>query len=264
MKKTDNPRRKTRLLHVARSVRMTPNMQRVTLGGSDLADFPGEQESAHIKLFLPEAGQSSEEFGRQVQSGSKAITRRTYTVRHHRPDALELDIDFVVHEGGGPACDWALRAGPGDIIGVAGPGPIKAPDRESDWFLFGADMAAIPAAAAALEALPQDAVGHAVFEITSDDDIQPVSAPPGIMIHWLVHEDPHVSSAQQLEFFRTLDWPTGQPGVFVAGESGAVAGLRSYLIKERGLDKRKMYISAYWKIGLIEDQHQIEKNAEAA
>ncbi|MDA4848157.1 siderophore-interacting protein [Hoeflea poritis] len=256
--KAQNSGRKTRLLHVVRAARLTPNMHRVTLGGSELADFPTGQESAHIKLFVPESGQPAEDFGQLVRAGSKDITRRTYTVRHHRPDAAELDIDFVVHEGGGPACDWALRARPGDVIGVAGPGPIKTPDHGADWFLFGADMAAIPAAAAALEALPQDAVGHAIFEITTDDDIQPVRAPAGIKIHWLVHEDPHVSSTQQLEFFRALDWSPGVPGVFVAGESGAVAGLRSYLINERGLDKRKMYISAYWKIGLI------EKNAKAA
>ncbi|WP_419913274.1 siderophore-interacting protein [Hoeflea sp.] len=264
MTKTPKPGRRTRLLHVVRTQQLSPNMQRVTLGGGDLADFPAGQESAHVKLFLPRANQSQEDFAREMQSGSKEITRRTYTVRHHRAGAVEMDIDFVVHEGGGPACDWAMRARPGDFIGVAGPGPIKTPDHGSDWFLFGADMSAIPAAAAALEALPQDAIGHAVFEITCDDDIQPISPPPGVKVHWLVHEDPHASSTQQLEFFKALDWAPGVPGVFVAGESGAVTGLRSYLVNDRGLDKRKMYISAYWKIGLIEDQHQIEKNAKAA
>lgn len=264
MTKKQNSGRKTRLLHVIRATRLTPNMHRVTLGGGELADFPTGQESAHIKLFIPACDQSFDAFGLQLRSGSKDITRRTYTVRNHRPDVHELDIDFVVHEGGGPACDWALRAQPGDFVGVAGPGPIKTPDHGADWFLFGADMAAIPAAAAALEALPQDVIGHAIFEITTDDDIQPVCAPPGIKTHWLVHEDPHTSSLQQLEFFRALDWPAGLPGIFVAGESSAVAGLRSYLTNERRLDRRKMYISAYWKIGLIEDQHQIEKRAEAA
>lgn len=36
---------------------------------------------------------------------------RTYTVREHREDANELDIDFAVHEpGGGLASRWAMRA----------------------------------------------------------------------------------------------------------------------------------------------------------
>lgn len=138
------------------------------------------------------------------------------------------------------------------------------PDHNASWFLFGADMAALPAAAAALEDLPHDAVGHAIFEITSDDDIQPVSAPEGVKIHWLVHDDPHCSSTQQIEFFKSLDWPNASPGIFVAGESGAVSGLRKYLIEETGLDNRKTYISSYWKIGLVEDQHQAMKQVEAA
>ncbi|MCP4998451.1 MAG: siderophore-interacting protein [Hyphomicrobiales bacterium] len=259
-----NTGRRTRILNVVRSERITPTMQRVTLCGDDLGDFPAGQESAHIKLMIPNDNQDFTEFRELIESGSKAIPRRTFTIRHHRTDTREMDVDFVVHDGGGPACSWALAAKPGDFIGVAGPGPIKKPVSGADWFLFGADIAAIPAAAAAFEALPQDAVGHAVFEITNDDDIQPVSAPKGIKLHWLVHDDPHTSSEQQLEFFRSLDWPKGLPGIFVAGESGAVSGLRKYLINERGLDKRAMYISAYWKIGLVEDQHQEQKRAEAA
>ncbi|MEX3008059.1 siderophore-interacting protein [Hoeflea sp. TYP-13] len=262
--KQQNTGRRTRIVEVARSERLTPTMQRVTLCGEDLADFPAGQESAHIKLLIPQENQSLTAFRDLVESKSKAVARRTYTVRHHRADTNELDVDFVVHDGGGPACSWALAAGPGDFIGVAGPGPKKKPVDNADWYLFGADMAAIPAAAAALEELPDDAVGHAVFEITCDDDIQPVDAPDGIQLHWLVHEDPHTSSEQQLEFFRSIDWPKGTPGIFVAGESGAVSGLRKYLTNERGLDKRAMYISAYWKIGLIEDQHQVQKQAEAA
>jgi NADPH-dependent ferric siderophore reductase len=259
-----NTGRRTRLLHVIRSERITPTMQRVTLGGDDLADFPPGMESAHIKLILPDGRQDLVGFRDLLASGSKTLPRRTYTVRHHRHEPSEMDVDFVVHEGGGPACGWALAARPGDFVGVGGPGPVKKPFDGANWYLFGADMAAIPAAAAALEALPGDAVGHAVFEITHDDDIQPMNPPAGIRFHWLVHEDPHTSSEQQLEFFRALSWPKGIAGIFVAGESGAVSGLRKFLVTERGLDKRAMYISAYWKIGLVEDQHQMEKRAEAA
>ncbi len=261
---TPNRGRATRVLEVKHTRRLTPTMQRVTLTGTDLETFPAGQESAHIKLIIPLPHQTQAEFRSALENGSKLEPRRTYTVRHHRVDANEMDVDFVVHEGGGPACNWALAARAGDFIGVAGPGPKKKPDHGALWFLFGADMAALPAAAAALEDLPHDAVGHAIFEITSDDDIQPVNAPKGMQIHWLVHNEPHQSSSQQIEFFRSLDWPDASPGIFVAGESGAVIALRKYLIEEKGLDKRAAYISAYWKIGLVEDQHQAMKRAEAA
>lgn len=256
--------RKTRVVDVVRSGRLTPNMHRVTLGGSELADFPGGQESAHVKLLLPGLGLCRSGFRQCLLSDPKQMTTRTYTVRHHRPQAYELDIDFVVHESGGPARDWALNSQPGDFAGLAGPGPIKTPDQGSDWFLFCADMSALPAAAAAIEALPQTAVGHAILEITCDDDIQPIDAPPGIMCHWLIHENPSEVSDQQLEYVKALDWLNGTPGVFVAGESNTVTSLKKHLTEIRNLERRGMYISAYWKIGLVEDQHQIEKRAKAA
>ncbi|MCY6381537.1 siderophore-interacting protein [Hoeflea prorocentri] len=256
--------RKTRVLDVVRSGRLTPNMHRVTLGGMELADFPGGQESAHVKLLLPERGATQASFRQRLLSDPKQITTRTYTVRHHRPHAQEIDIDFVIHEGGGAACDWALGSRPGDFAGIAGPGPIKAPDPVSDWFLFCADMTALPAAAASMETLPPTAVGHAILEITCDDDIQPIDAPPGMMCHWLIHENPSEFSDQQLEYVKALDWLDGTPGVFVAGESTTVSSLKTHLTEIRNLDRKGMYISAYWKIGLVEDQHQIEKRAKAA
>ena len=40
----------SRLLTVARSIRLTPNMQRITFGGDSLADFPEGRESSYFKL----------------------------------------------------------------------------------------------------------------------------------------------------------------------------------------------------------------------
>ncbi len=257
--------RRMRIGEVARATRLTPNMHRVTLTGADLEDFPPGQESAHIKFVLPDPGQSRADFEAMIEDGrNKELRRRTYTVRHHRPDVNELDVDFVVHEGGGPACDWALAAKSGSFIGIGGPGPKKAPDVVADWYAFGADMSAIPAAAACIEELPADAVGHAFFEILSEDDRQEVNAPPGIEIHWHVHSDVHTPSMKQLEFLQSLDWSKGKAGVFVAGEGNCILALRKYLREDLGLDKREMYLSSYWVIGLAEDEHQIAKRAFAA
>ena len=46
---------------------------------------------------------------------------RTYTVRRIDPEALELDIDFVLHHDAGPAGAWAEAATIGDRILVVGP-----------------------------------------------------------------------------------------------------------------------------------------------
>src|SRR5690606_27374437 len=103
---------------------VTPGMIRLTfgdLGGyptTGVADeymrffFPNEQTG---RLHLPHI----DEEGRWTypDGGLDAIRYSTYTVRAHRPESNEIDIDFVVHAGG-LASEWAQRARPGDRITV--------------------------------------------------------------------------------------------------------------------------------------------------
>ena len=257
------PRRRPRFVRLKRSVRLTPNMQRLTVTGEELAGFPQGQQGAHIRIMLPAEGQSESAFVTQLEQGRSRPTMRTYTVRHHRPEANEIDIDFAIHAHG-HACHWALSAQPGDLLAIAGPGSKKLTDFSAAWYLLVADMTAIPAAAAVLEEMPRDAVGHAVFEIASADDRQPMQAPPGIEMHWLINPAPDVPGDRQLATVKALPWRSGTPGVFVAGEASVMKSLRQFLTEEKGLDRKAIYASAYWKIGLREEQLRKLKDREAA
>lgn len=256
------PSRAPRLLTVARVARLTPNMIRITFAGPELDGFPAGREGANCKIMLPRSGQNREEFAAQLDgAGPKPVTR-TYTVRHFRQSPAELDIDFVIHGNEGPASYWASHAKPGDFCGIAGPGPVKVAHFEADWYLLAADMSALPVAAATLEAMPEDAKGIALFEVMSEADRQRLSVPPGINVHWLVQPDPHVPSRAQEQFFRAIDWPAGRVQTCIAGESGVIRSLRAFLHQEKALPRADTYISGYWKIGLIEDEHQKVKRAE--
>ncbi|MCZ4279644.1 siderophore-interacting protein [Kiloniella laminariae] len=273
---TERPKaRLPRILSVISRRQLSPHMLRVTLGGEGLRNFPEGQEGAHVKLLIPEPDIDPAGFLSQIEQGQRPVTR-TYTIRHHRPDLREIDIDFALHgqdqgkeespegEGsGGPASNWAQRAIPGDFIGLFGPGPKKMTFLNADWFLLAADMTAIPAAAAALEEIPRDAVGTAVFEITSEDDRQEIDAPEGIDIHWLVNPTPEKPSKEQSRFIRAIRWRPGRPSIFVAGEASVVKELRVHLLQERGIPREDSYVSAYWKIGVNEDTHQKIKRATA-
>jgi NADPH-dependent ferric siderophore reductase len=256
-------RRHLRFVRLKSSVRLTPNMQRVTLEGEGLSDFPSGQEGAHIRIMLPHDGQGECDFVDQLERGHHRPLTRTYTVRHHRPEANEIDIDFALHAHG-MACNWALSAGPGALLAVAGPGSKKLTDFSAEWFLLVADMTAIPAAAAVLDEMPRSAVGHAVFEIASDEDRQPMTAPPGIDIRWLINPSPEVPSNRQFEMVRSVPWLSGMPGVFVAGESSVMKSVRQFLLEEKNIDRKAIYASAYWKIGFREDQLRKLKDREAA
>ncbi|MEO0914321.1 MAG: siderophore-interacting protein [Pseudomonadota bacterium] len=255
-------KRPPRLLTVKHAFRLTPNMIRVTFAGPELVGIPAGREGANCKIMLPERHQSREDFARQLVDGPRPTTR-TYTVRHHRPDMLELDIDFVAHGDEGPASRWAAAAGLGAFCGFAGPGPVKLQDHYADWYLIAADMSAIPVAAATLEAMPQSSKGVAIFEVTSEADKQEIATPPGVEVHWLIHPDPHTASTAQEALIRSLDWPTGRVQTCIAGESGVIRSLRAFLHQEKHLPREDTYISGYWKIGLVEDEHQAIKRAEA-
>lgn len=251
-----------RVLSVKKAWHLTPNMIRITFAGPELKGFPEGREGGNCKLMIPELDETKEAFTKRLTNGPTP-TRRTYTVRHFRAADLELDIDFVDHGDTGPASAWATRAQTGDFIGFAGPSTAKVTDFTADWYLLAADLSALPVAAAALEAMPADAKGVAVFEVPSKADQQDLVAPKGIDIHWLIHPNASTPSTGQIDFIRTLPWPEGRLQTCIAGESSVIKDLRHFLHEEKSVPKPQTYISGYWKIGMIEDEHQAMKRAEA-
>ncbi|WP_422022226.1 siderophore-interacting protein [Roseibium sp.] len=261
------PKRKPRFLTVKSAVYLSPHMIRVTFAGPELEGFPLGQEGANCKLVLPRDGERREDFEAYFAPDGpdeKVHPVRTYTVRGYRPDSLELDIDFVAHGDNGPATRWAQSAKPGSFLGFFGPSQKKIKEFYADWYLVAADLSAMPVAEAVLEQMPQDAKGVALFEVPSKDDIREIVVPSNIEIHWLIHEDPHVASTAQLDFIKSMAWPDGVVQTCIAGESSVIRSIRDYLHNTRQVPRKDTYISGYWKIGLIEDEHQKMKRAEAA
>src|SRR5690606_40891330 len=119
---------------------------------------------------------------------------RTYTVRRVDADAREIWIDFVVHGDEGVAGPWARSVAPGTEVAVRGPGGGYRPDPSADFHLLAGDETAVPAVAAALESLPQDAVGAVFLEAGGADDEIPITAPAGVEIVWRSAE--HTSGLQ--------------------------------------------------------------------
>ena len=247
-----------RILTVKEARYLTPNMIRVVFSGPELDGFPNQSEGGNCKLLIPEISETKDQFVERLCNGSPPI-RRTYTVRKFDVVTQELTIDFVAHGNEGPASRWASSARTNDFLGFAGPSEPKFIDFDADWYLVAADPSAIPVAAVALEAMPRDSKGVAIFEITSALDRQEIDAPAGIKIHWLVHSDPHKASTRQEDLIKAIEWPQGRVKTCIAGESAVIRSLRDFLINEKQVPREDTYISGYWKIGLIEDQHQKAK-----
>lgn len=247
------------LAEVLRTERVTPNMVRVTLGGGDLARYDYVGFDQWFRLALPVRGESGlqrmpakfDVGGYLKYLAMPKDTRpivRNYTVRAFRRDPLELDVDFVSHGDDGVAGPWAATAEPGARVAFIDQGCGFA-NAACDWNLIVADESALPAAAGILRDLPRDATGHAIIELFDDRDRQDVEAPDGVSVQWLTRGTGEAPGTTALPALRELEFPAGSPYAFCVGEQGLAAGARRHLVKERGLDKKRVTFSGYWRLG---------------
>lgn len=252
-----------KLITVKQAVALTPNMKRITLVGENLASFPTGVESAHVKLTFPLGREKMHQPSAwEVLFARKSLSTRPFTVRNFNETAGELEVDFALHEHGGPASKWAASAQPGDAVAYAGPGSTKLVDETADWFLLAGDMTALPAIAANLEQLPQNAKGYAVIEITEEGDEQDIATPQGVEVSWIINPTPGQNTQPFIDAVRAVPWRDGVPGAWLACEFTTMRTLRSYFKDERDVGRKQLYASSYWKYGLTEEEHKRVKNRD--
>ena len=97
--------------------------------------------------------------------------RRNYTVRAHRPELDEVDIDVVLHERG-LMVDWTRDAAPGDELVWGDVAGSYAPPEDTDWRLLAGDITALPAIGRIVEELPAGARAVVVAETYDPADRQ--------------------------------------------------------------------------------------------
>ena len=91
---------------VTKSVRITPTMQRIYLGGDDLRTFPSVSAGAYVKLMFDLNGNPLPH-----PTEMSKVAMRTYTVASFDATKPEMVIDMVMHADNGitgPASAWAV------------------------------------------------------------------------------------------------------------------------------------------------------------
>lgn len=248
MSKDRRPPRPVHTATVVRTETIARDMVRVVLTGDALLGLPELTMTDHyVKL----------KFG---------DVTRTYTVRWFDRVANELAIDFVIHGDEGLAGPWAARAQAGDEISFNGPGGKWRPSPDADVHLLVGDEAAIPAIAAALDALPDDAVAKVFIEVASADHHQPLRETARTDVVW-VHRDEHATdSGRPLGYGEALTLavlragvPEGRVEAFVHGNADMVKPLRRFLLKQARIPRERVSISGYWRTGMNEDGWQSSK-----
>ncbi|WP_367125794.1 siderophore-interacting protein [Streptomyces phytohabitans] len=268
-------------LEVRANVRVSPSFRRLTFGGPALAGFTSPGLDHAVRLFFPRAGQeglwlpSLHNDAWMAETLFQPVSRRpwvrTYTVREHRPEQRELDIEFALHGDQGPASAWAARARPGDPAGMFEEGYSYLPPDRAGTRLLVADESALPAALSVLAGAPPDLTGHAYLEVPTAADIRAdLARPDGVRVTWLPrdsrdgphgegHGDGHgagdgesggaVPGALALETVRHATGLGTPAYTWVAGESKLVTGVRRHLVGQRAVPKRDIAFVGYWRHG---------------
>ncbi|HLQ81749.1 MAG TPA: siderophore-interacting protein [Brachybacterium sp.] len=257
------PARKQAVLEVLGKTRLSPRLLRLTLGGEGYSALNrNENTDAYVKLLLPDPASGLrppyDMDGLREHSPELMPARRTYTVRRWDDEHQRIDVDVVLHgegEDSGIAARWADAAQPGDLVAMNGAGGGYTPQPETRRHLLIGDHAALPAIAAALESMDADASGLALIHLDHEEDRLELERPDGVELRWVIGpQEALVRTVQELDL-------TDHEGlqVFCHVERGTTKQLRKVLVKDAGIPRPQISISAYWALGRIEDQFQAEK-----
>ncbi|GAA2793992.1 siderophore-interacting protein [Saccharopolyspora taberi] len=246
--------------------RVGGNLTRITFGGPELAGMACGGLDQRVKLILPLPGQELE-----LPEGDRPYQRlrelpnesrphfRSYTVRAHRPESCEFDIDFVLHGDAGPGTSFARTARVGDRLAVYAPDAEHAHgarfggveyrmDALGDRTLIVGDETALPAIGSILETLPAGVAADVYVEIPDPSDEQVLETDADAEVHWLARsgcERPGVLMTDAIRAARL----SSESYCWVAGERAMVTTIRRHLISERDFDRESVTFMGYWRNG---------------
>ena len=261
------PKRQQAVLTVQDKTQVSENLVRLCLGGADYAKLNrNECTDAYVKLLLPQPGSGLAapfDMERLREETPELLpARRTYTVRRWDDASERLWIDVVVHNAPGQngiASDWAETACEGDRIALMGAGGGYAPRREADLHILIGDHATVPAIAAALEAMQPGARGYALIHVDDEADVLSLTRPEGVVVSWVSGPRENLLTAVEAVDVPPASIENRSVHVFCHAERGLTKRLRSHLVRERGIAREDISISAYWALGRVEDRFQAEK-----
>lgn len=257
-------RRQVRTATVVAKEQLTPDLVRVVLGGADVAALPELEFTDHyVKLLFPPEGADytwpfDPEQLRAERPADQWPVTRTYTIRSVDRQAGTMALDFVVHGTAGLAGPWARHVEPGAGVGFFGPGGAWGPDAVADAHVLVGDEAALPAIAAAIDALPPGARADVFLEVADEHAELALGEPETIAVRW-VHRGDHAPGEALAAAVRAFGVPAGDINWFVHGVAGMVKDLRRFLFVESKVPRDRVSISGYWRTGLNEDGWQSSK-----
>ncbi|WP_326769370.1 siderophore-interacting protein [Streptomyces sp. NBC_01591] len=241
---------------VARVQPLTGTMTRITFDGAGLATFTSTGiGDEYVRLFLPHGPdrgdvslpETTDNGGWQTPEGRPVAPMRSYTIRAVRPEAGEIDIDFVLHDHG-VASGWAAAARPGDVIGLSSPTGLYSPPADLSWQVLITDLTGLPAVTRLLEETSDQVTTRAVIEVPGPSSVQSLPDRPGIRTTWVHGGNGHGPSRLAELVSAAIPPGTDLTGgyVWVAGQTNSLRSVRRYLRKDLKLPVERFKVVGYW------------------
>ena len=266
---------------VRERVWLTPHMVRLRLGAPPVRK-PGASDVAagglpdltrfvstgvgdeRLVLVLPGPGEDEPPLPVPTETGwdypdpASRPVMRSYTVRSFDPDAGELAVDVVAHEGG-VASDWARSARVGDRLLVTEARGWYDPPVDAEWQLLLGDLTALPAIGRLAESIRSGLHTMAVVEVVGPADRQPL--PAGVRTRWLCGSGNGLGPSRLLQALHEVDWPAGPGYVWFAGEAADSRAVRRHLRHDLGWPAARYDVLGYWRAGQAEWTRRYEQLA---
>ncbi|WP_446666981.1 siderophore-interacting protein [Flexivirga sp. B27] len=286
-------------VRLSRRERRSPSLVRLTFSDPSLAGFADRGYDQRIKLVLPKPGglplsafPTGDDWWTvwRDQPVDERAFIRTYTIVAVRPDAGEIDVDFVDHGVTGPGSRFAVEAVPGDEAIIFGPNADFHGDAGGLEFrreyagaatqLMVGDMSALPAINGIATRLPLDATGFICIEVPHAQDAGGIDAPPGVHVSWCVTDEGHDQVATVRDWLESIGplasddattsvladgavnayWEVTDPeaapaeapalSAWIAGESAQVRSLRRLLVNDFDVPRSAVNFMGYWRTGV--------------
>ena len=239
----------------------TPAFRRVTLraaGPGEFGDLRLTGPDEYVGLFLPRPGcalhlpADTGDLRRALAALPEEIRGdlRWYTIRAHRPETAEIDVDVVCTDHGGPGSRWIRGVAVGDEVGVW-VGVALHVDAPGHHLLL-ADETGLPGLLAILEAARAhpDRTYTALVELPDEDHMPPELAEHDVRVVLRGSRAPGTALTPALE---ALD-----PGAahlppidhaWICAEGGTVAACRARVLRGHHVPRRHVVSSGFWRLG---------------
>lgn len=250
---------------VARAETLNAHLSRLTFHANEFREHQLTGPDEFFGLLMPKPGHEFTAFnweGSNIRAAVAALPEaqrpelRWYTIRQHRPEQGEIDVDIVTHGDEGPGSSWVLQAQAEDSVGIFTCAALWQANANDQLLI--ADATAIPALQHILEYLQT----HAPERLATTNVI--AVAPSASTYEHTLHD----WSQRVARFHFLQSTPEGQPEdviavldswfngaaklpdyVWVSGERALTKQIRKYATQDWNLSPEQVTFVPYWILG---------------